>query len=135
MPLITVTLTKGQPQEFINKVSKSITAALIESYYLPPNDIFQRFLQMESGSFIYDANYGGGPRSDNFMIIEIKTDARRRDEKEQCFKAVVKHLSDSAGVRAEDVMIILDADSNYEDYSFANGVSRADTDAFSLLAT
>lgn len=135
MPLITITLTKGQSQQFIDKVSKSITAALIESYYLPPNDIFQRFLQLEPGSFIYDANYGGGPRSENFMIIEIKTDQRRRDEKDKCFKAVVKHLSGSADIRPEDVMIILDADSNYEDYSFANGLSRAETEAFSLLAT
>lgn len=92
-------------------------------------------MQLESGSFIYDANYGGGPRSEHFMIIEIKTDARRRDEKDQCFKAVVKHLSDFAGVRPEDVMVILHADSNFEGFSFANGVSRADTEAFSLLAT
>jgi len=123
MPLVTVTLTKGKPQRYIDQVSESINDALIESYLLPRGDLFQRFLQLEPGALIFDRHYGGGPRSDDFMIIEVKSDARRRDEKDAAFKAIVEHLSKSAGVRPEDVLIIFDARSTIEDFSLGNGIS------------
>jgi len=123
MPLVTVILTKGKSQQYIDQVSVSINNALIESYLLPPGDLFQRFIQLEPGSLIYDRHYGGGPRSDDFMIVEVKSDARRRDEKNAAFESIVEHLSKSAGVRPEDVLIIFDARSTIEDFSLGNGIS------------
>ena len=34
-----------------------------------------------------------------------------------------EHLSKSAGIRREDVLIILNTISNHEDYSFGSGIS------------
>ncbi|KQM74810.1 hypothetical protein ASE74_02185 [Pedobacter sp. Leaf216] len=123
MPLVTVTLTKGKPQQYIEQVSGSINNALLESYMLPPNDLFQRFLQLEPGAFIYDRHYRGGPRSDDFILVEVKSNARRTEEKDAAFKSIVEHLSKSPGVRPEDVMIIFDSHSTAEDYSFGSGIS------------
>jgi len=124
MPVVTVILTKGKPQDYINRVSEGIHNALVESYLLPPDDLFQRFIQLEPGALIFDRHYGSpGPRSDDFMFIEIKSDARRRDEKDAVFKSIVEHLSKTAGVRPEDVLIILDSHATHEDFSQACGIS------------
>jgi phenylpyruvate tautomerase PptA (4-oxalocrotonate tautomerase family) len=122
MPIVKVNMTKGKSQDYIDKVSNSIDRALVEAYVMPENDLFQMFNQLEPGSFKFDRNFGVGPRSDDFMIIEIKSDARRRDEKEAFAKRVVERLAESPGVRPEDIFLILDNNSVLDDYSFGKGV-------------
>ena len=105
MPIVKVNMTKGKSQDYIDKVSKSIDRAFVEAYVMPENDLFQMFNQLEPGSFKFDRNFGVGPRSDDFMIIEIKSDARRRDEKEAFVKRVVERLAESPGVRPEVLIV------------------------------
>jgi len=123
MPIATVTLTKGKTKEYLNQISDSIRNAVVEAYLWPPDDLFHNFIQLEPGAFIYDRNFGGGPRSDDFIIIELKSDARQRHHKDDVFRAITKQLAISPGVRPEDVQIILDTVSNHEDYSFGSGIS------------
>lgn len=125
MPLVRVSMHKGKPQEYINLLSESIYKALVDSYLMPECDLFQVFEQLEPGSLFFDRHFGGGPRTDDFLLITIKSDARRVGEKEALMKRLVEKLAESPGVRPEDVFIVLDVDSNLEDYSFGKGISAA----------
>ena len=83
MPLVRVTMIKGKSPEYVKKLSDSIYEALVEAYQMPENELFQIIEQLEPGDLIYDRRYGiKGQRSEDFMIINIESDARRRVEKE-----------------------------------------------------
>src|ERR1700730_15473791 len=83
MPLVRVTMIKGKSREYIKKMSDSIYEALVEAYEMSENDLFQIIEQLEPGNLIFDRHYGlTRNRSNDFMIVNIQSDARRRDEKE-----------------------------------------------------
>ncbi len=90
---------------------------------MPENDLFQVFEQLEPGSLFFDRHYGGGPRTDDFLLITIKSSVRQRVEKEAFMKRLVENLKESPGVRPEDVFIVLEANSTLEDFSFGKGIS------------
>jgi 4-oxalocrotonate tautomerase len=126
MPLVRVSMLKGKPPEYINALSESIYQALVESYGMPENDHFQIIEQLEPGSLRFDRNYRAtSPRSDDFMILHIKADARRVSEKDALYKLLVERLAKSPGVRPEDVFVTLDVNTVLEDWSFGNGISAA----------
>ena len=123
MPTATITLTTGKSKEYIDQLSASISEAVVDAYLWPSDDLFHRFIQVEPGALIYKRDFKGGTRSEDFMIIELKSDPRQRHQKDDVFESIVKHLSKSPGIRPEDIYIILDSVSNHEDYSFGGGIS------------
>ena len=122
MPLVRVTMIKGKSPEYIKKMSDSIYEALVEAYQMPENDLFQIIEQLEPGDLIYDRRYGiNGQRSDDFMIINIESDARRRDEKEAFLARLSDKLAASPGIARDDVFVRLSMNAGVEDWSFGSG--------------
>ncbi|NPT53073.1 tautomerase family protein [Paraburkholderia elongata] len=122
MPLVRVTMIKGKSPEYIKKMSDSIYEALVEAYQMPENDLFQIIEQLEPGDLIYDRRYGiNGQRSDDFMIINIESDARRRDEKEAFLARLSDKLAASPGIARDDVFVRLSMNAGAEDWSFGSG--------------
>jgi phenylpyruvate tautomerase PptA (4-oxalocrotonate tautomerase family) len=123
MPLVRVTMIKGKSPEYIKKMSESIYEALVEAYQMPENDLFQIIEQLEPGDMIYDRRYGiKGQRSDDFMIINIESDARRRDEKEAFLARLSDKLAASPGIARDDVFVRLSMIAGAEDWSFGGGL-------------
>ena len=123
MPLVRVTMIKGKSPEYIKKMSDSIYEALVEAYEMSENDLFQIIEQLEPGNLIYDRHYGlQGHRSNDFMIVNIQSDARRRDEKEAFMARLSDKLAASPGVARDDVFVLLSTNSGAEDWSFGNGI-------------
>jgi len=116
---------KGKPPEYIKALSDSVHKALVEAYEMPSGDRFQIIDQFEPGTLIFDRNYWGGPRSDDFLLISITSGERVPKVKEAFFKRLVETLSESPGVRPEDVFVHLDCTAQPEDWSFSNGVPAA----------
>jgi 4-oxalocrotonate tautomerase len=126
MPLVRVTLLKGKSKEYLDAISAGIYDALVKSYAMPDKDHFQIFEQKESGELRFDRTFNTQtPRSDAFMIINIKADARRVAEKEALYKSIAENLSKSPGISAQDIFLTLDVNSYLEDWSFGNGISAA----------
>jgi Tautomerase enzyme len=121
MPIVRVTMNKGKSQDYIDKMSVSIDRALVESFEMPDGDLFQMFHQLEPGHFKFDRMFGGGPRTEDFVIIVITSDARRKIEKKSFAKTLVEKLQASPGLRPEDVFLILDPQHTLEDFSFGKG--------------
>jgi len=116
-------MLKGKSPEYIKRTSDSIYEALIEAYEMSEGDLFQIIEQLEPGDLIYSRHYGiKGQRTDDFMIINIESDARRWGEKETFFARLSDKLAASPGVARDDVFIRLSVTSGKEDWSFGSGL-------------
>jgi phenylpyruvate tautomerase PptA (4-oxalocrotonate tautomerase family) len=122
MPFTRISLIKGKSREYLQAVSDSLHAALVEAFEVPPADRFQAIQQFEPHELIFDTHYLGGPRSNNYLLFQISA-GRQRDAatKRAFFKCLVDKLAVSPGVRKEDVMIIIQT-TDTDDWSFADGL-------------
>ena len=124
MPLVRVTMIKGKSPDYIKKMSDSIYEALVEAYQMTENEVFQIIEQLEPGDLIYDRHFGiKGSRSEDFMIINIESDARRRGEKEAFLARLSDKLVASPGIARDDVLVRLSMTAALEDWSLDAGVA------------
>lgn len=127
MPLVRVTMIKGKSPEYIAQLSQSIYNSLVEAYLMPENDMFQIIEQVDPGSFIYDRKFGiDGERSGDFVLINIESDARRRDEKQAFVARLVEKLAASPGISPNDVFVRLSVNTVMDDWSFGGGKVASD---------
>ncbi len=126
MPLVRVTMTKGKSPDYIRKMSNGIYEALVETFEMPENDMFQIIEQLEPGALIYDRNYGvTSPRSDDFLFINIESDARRRSEKGAFIRRLSEKLAASPGIAPNDIFVRLSVNTVLDDWSFGGGLTAA----------
>jgi phenylpyruvate tautomerase PptA (4-oxalocrotonate tautomerase family) len=124
MPFTRISLLEGKSPEYLKAVSDSLHQAMVEAFNVPLADRFQAIQQHRPGEFVFDRNYFGGPRSDDFMVLEITIGRPRNAATKQAFyKRLVKQLSEAPGVRPEDVMIIISTSSR-DEWSFSNGEAQ-----------
>ena len=122
MPLVRVTMIKGKSPDYIKKMSDSIYEALIEAYVQQKDETFQIIEQLEPSDLIYAHHFGiKGSRSENFVIINIESDARRRGEKEAFLARLSDKLAASPGIARDDVFVRLSMTSGLEDWSLGGG--------------
>lgn len=125
MPFTRVSLLAGKSSQYISAVSDSLDRALVECFEVPENDRFAVFHQHLPGELVFDRTYRGGPRSDDYIFCHITTGKNRSPEtKARFFRRLVDNLAKAPGVRPEDVMVVI-ANSTFEDWSFASGISAA----------
>jgi hypothetical protein len=122
MPFTRITLHKGKSPDYLRAVSDALDRAMVETFDVPENDKFQAFHQLEPGEFVFDRNYLGGPRSDDFIIFDITGGKPRTTATKQTFyRRLVALLVEKPGIRPQDIMIIYKATSGREDWSFSDG--------------
>lgn len=121
MPFTRISLRAGRSAAQIIAIRDALYDALTSSFDVPANDSFMAFHQHGPGELLLDANYGGGPRSDDAMLFEITTGRRRSEEMTKVFlRRLVANLGRMAGTRPEDVMVIL-VNGTPADWSFGHG--------------
>ena len=124
MPLVRVTMIKGKSPDYIKKMSDSIYEALVEAYVQQKDETFQIIEQLEPSDLIYARRFGiKGSRSENFVIINIESDARRRGEKEAFLARLSDKLAASPGIARDDVFVRLSMTSGLEDWSLGSGIA------------
>lgn len=121
MPLARISLHRGKSAEYLQALSQGVHEALVESFDVPPTDRFQIIHQHDEGELIFDPNYLGGPRTHDFVVINITAGRPRTTETKRRFYAdVVEKLGRALGIDAEDVMVVISM-TTMEDWSFAGG--------------
>jgi hypothetical protein len=123
MPFVTISLARGKSAEYIEGLSSAVHQALVQELGMNPSDRFQRIDQYEPGQMIFDRNFRGGPRSDDFVIFTITEGLDSGDlAKQRFYKTLVDLLAKNPGVRGEDVFVkmYLTAPGNF---SFGSGIS------------
>jgi phenylpyruvate tautomerase PptA (4-oxalocrotonate tautomerase family) len=121
MPFSRISLLKGKSPDYLRALSDGLHHALVEAFEVPQDDRFQAIHQHEPGELVFDRAYLGGPRSDDFVLIQITAGRQRSTATKRAFyRRLVGRLKEAPGLRPEDVMVVIST-TGLEDWSFANG--------------
>jgi len=124
MPLVRISLRRGRAPGFGKAVGQVVYEAMVDTFGVPRNDLFQIVSEHDEDHLIFDAAYMGIQRSTDFIVIQATVSEGRTLEKKQAlYTAVVDRLSSQLGVRPQDVFINL-VEVKKENWSFGNGVAQ-----------
>jgi phenylpyruvate tautomerase PptA (4-oxalocrotonate tautomerase family) len=121
MPYSRISLLKGKSPDYLRALSNSLHSALVEAFNVPEKDRFQVIHQHEPYELIFDRDYEGGPRSDDFVLIAITAGKPRSTEMKQAFyRRLAERLAQAPGILPEDVMVVINT-SLGDEWSFGSG--------------
>ena len=124
MPLVRIALRAGKSESYRRAVADSVHRAMVETINVPAKDRFQIITEHDPSDLIYDPSYLDIPRTDDVVLIQITLNSGRSVEmKKALFARAVALLSDSPGVRREDVLVSL-VEVAKENWSFGNGIAQ-----------
>ena len=123
MPFARISLLRGKPHDYLRAVSDAVHTALVDAFGIPPADRFQAIHQHDAGELVFDRDYLGGPRSDDFLLVCI-TGGKPRSAavKAGFYRRLADLLAESPGVRPQDVMVIVQT-TDMADWSFGGGIA------------
>lgn len=123
MPVSHITLRNGHSPAFLDSVSQALHDALVASFDVPPQDRFQVFHQLDATALRFDRHYLGGPRSENWVLIEITAGKPRSVRtKQQFYRDLSARLEQSPGLAPADLMVVI-RHNQAEDWSFSHGIA------------
>ena len=123
MPFVRIDLLRGKDSSYRSKLGQAVYDAL-SSIGAPENDRFQVIAEHDPNDLIFDRTYLGIDRGDNFVAIQITfNEGRTLEQKKALYKAIVKNMGDSVGMRPQDVFINL-VEIKKENWSFGNGEAQ-----------
>lgn len=121
MPFARISLHRGKSAEYLHALSQGVHDALVESFEVPAADRFQVIHQHEKGELIFDRDYLGGPRSQDFVLIAITAGRVRSVEtKQRFYRDLVEKLHRTLGIDGEDVMVVITTTAS-DEWSFGGG--------------
>ena len=122
MPLARIDLSENAPPERIKIVSEAIYSAMVEIANAPLNDKFQVVTRHAADEIIYPKEgYLGVTYTGDLILIQITwLGGRSTEVKKKFYKRIADEVHERAGVRKEDIVIIL-VDNGKEDWSYGNG--------------
>jgi|HubBroStandDraft_4_1064222.scaffolds.fasta_scaffold105415_3 hypothetical protein len=126
MPFVNIALARGKSGEYLDGVSSAVHEALVQELGMNPDDRFQLIDQYEPSEMIFNRDFRGGPRSDDFIVFTITEGIDSGDEaKQRFYKTLVDLLQKDPGVRGEDVFVMVNR-TPPANFSFASGVSATE---------
>jgi ketosteroid isomerase-like protein len=133
MPFATIDLRRGKSAEYLAAISQGVHDALVEGLEMLPEDRFQIIYQHEPEELVFNRDFRGGPRSDDFLVVTITDGLPRDDDKKKAFyRALVRNLSADPGVKPADVFVKMHV-SPPINFSFADGIPATETAAREAL--
>ncbi|MCC8948805.1 phenylpyruvate tautomerase PptA (4-oxalocrotonate tautomerase family) [Bradyrhizobium sp. USDA 4532] len=124
MPLTRVSLRRGKPAAYRKAVLESLYRAMRETFDVPEGDRFMTISEHDDDDFLYGADYLGIRRRDDLIIIQITvSNTRPVAQKQKLYRRIAERLTESPGLRAEDIFINL-VEVLPENWSFGNGEAQ-----------
>jgi 4-oxalocrotonate tautomerase len=123
MPLVRITLRKGNSPEFLRDAANAVHEALVAQANVPADDRFQIIDEVAHDNLIAHPTYAGMGRSEHVIFIEITLNAGRTVEvKRALYADIAKRLQDALDVRPDDVLVNL-VEVTKENWSFGRGLA------------
>jgi phenylpyruvate tautomerase PptA (4-oxalocrotonate tautomerase family) len=123
MPLARISMIKGRDKATVHAIADGVHNALVAVYKVPLADRFQVIEQLDADSIIYSPDYLGIARTDGIVIVHVVAGHWRDDTaKRALYREICEQLTRHAGVRAEDVQVVITSNDK-PDWSFGNGVA------------
>jgi 4-oxalocrotonate tautomerase len=125
MPLVRITVPKGKSPQFRKAISQGVQDALVETFNVPKDDLFQIITEgSPQTEIVHTPSYLGIGYTDDFVAIQLTvSDTRTIEQKKQLFRRINDHLSERAGLRREDIFINL-VEVKKENWSFGMGEAQ-----------
>jgi 4-oxalocrotonate tautomerase len=124
MPLVRIDLRRGKSPADKKAICDGIYRALRETFNVPENDRFMIVDEHDAGNFDHAETYLGLSYSDDLVIIQITvSDTRTTATKQALFARIATLLTESPGLRKEDIFINL-LECKTENWSFGNGIAQ-----------
>jgi phenylpyruvate tautomerase PptA (4-oxalocrotonate tautomerase family) len=122
MPLVRITLRDDTSADTQQAIAAGVHRAMVATIGIPAGDRFQIIDRRPADALIADPEYLGVAR-ENVVFVEITlAKGRTAERKKELYQAVAKQL-ELAGVRVEDVFIVLH-ETGREDWSVGNGETQ-----------
>ena len=124
MPLVRIELRRGKSPDYRKAIADGVYEAMRETIQVPPDDRFEIVSEHDGAGFIYDRQYLGIERSDDFVVVQITLRrGRTTDAKQALYRRITERLRESPGIRSEDVLITL-VENGPDDWSFGKGEAQ-----------
>lgn len=124
MPLTHVSMRKGKSAAYRKAILKSLHQAMHETFNVPEDNGFMTITEYDEDDFKYSKSYLGIERSDDLVIMQLTVNnTRTLDQKKALYRRIVERLSDSPGLRPEDIFINL-VEVVPENWSLGNGIAQ-----------
>ena len=124
MPLVRIDLRRGKPPAYRKAICDGIYRAMREAFAVPEEDRFMIVTEHDEADFIFSETYLDITRTSDLVIIQITAnDTRNLDQKKAFYARVAALLSESPGLRPQDVFINL-VEVAKENWSFGDGVAQ-----------
>ena len=109
MPVVDITMVRGRSAEQVRTIADIAHFALADIFEVPVEDRFQVIHQVEPHELIFDEEFGGGPRTSDFILIRVTAGwPRPLEVKRTFYSTLVERLDAQAGLDPENVFIMLD---------------------------
>ncbi|MGR9577018.1 tautomerase family protein [Pandoraea sputorum] len=124
MPLAHISMRTGKTEAYRQTIFDSVYRAMRETFTVPEDDQFMALTEHDAANFRYGATYLDVARSDDLVLIQITANnTRTKDQKKALFRRIAELLSDSPGIRPEDVFVNL-VEVEKENWSLGLGLSQ-----------
>jgi phenylpyruvate tautomerase PptA (4-oxalocrotonate tautomerase family) len=124
MPLVRIDLRRGKAPAYKKAICDGVYRALQETFNVPEDDRFMIVNEHDAGNFDHAETYLGLSYSDDLVIIQITvSDTRATATKQALFARIATLLTESPGLRKEDIFINL-LECKTENWSFGNGIAQ-----------
>lgn len=108
MPLTRISLRRGKSAAYRTAIRDGLYRAMRETFNVPETDRFMLITEHDEADFAYGANYLGIARSDDLVIIQLTVNNTRSfAQKKALYRRIVALLTESPGLRPEDIFISL----------------------------
>ncbi len=124
MPLVRISVRNNYSSGKLKMIGDIVYHSMHELLNVPEHDHFQVLTRHDADSLVFDKQYLGIKRSENFVMIQITLNQGRSVELKKAFyKKVAEELQEQLSVRPEDVLINL-VEVPPENWSFGNGIAQ-----------
>lgn len=122
MPLVRITVRDDTDPATRRAIANGVQRAMVATIDIPEADRFQIIDQLPAEAIIADPAYLGVERRNPVIIQITLVRGRSQEKKTALYRAVADHLA-AAGVRPEDVIVVL-TETGRDDWSLGNGVAQ-----------
>ncbi|MCA3563059.1 MAG: tautomerase family protein [Methylocystis sp.] len=123
MPLVRISHAAGKTTAFAEALSKGVHDAMVETFNVPKDDVFQVLTDHGAGLRVTPSFLGIDHGPEPVFIQITCSEGRSVDQKKALFAGIASRLAAEPGVPADDIIINL-VETKRENWSFGRGLAQ-----------
>ena len=105
MPLLRIDLYRGRTDAELQALLDAVHRAMLAAFKVPERDRYQVVNEHAPSRMIMEDTGLDIPRTDKFVLIQVTTRPRTREEKQTFYRLTIEELERSCSIAPSDVVI------------------------------